>query len=213
MENVVPLDVYLAELPDEPPTYRLQPGDQLEIRFHQLPEENTLLAVRPDGFISLPLADEVRAAGRTPRELRQELEQRYSKELLKPRIAVIVQSFNAYKVHVGGQVVEPGVFEIGAGLGAMEAILQAGGYLTSASLANVIVMRRTGPRACAVIPLDLEAFLQRGDVKQNLALQPFDLVFVPQSPIGDVNQWVDLYLRRNIPFNVSLGWRFDNFQS
>jgi len=204
-----PLDIVLAELPKEPPAYRIQPGDQLEVRFFQVPEQNALLPVRPDGYISLPLATEVRAASRTPEEVRLELQERYSKELRDPQIAVIVQTFSSYRIHVGGHVAQPGLYDLSGGRAVLQVIFEAGGFLDSASLEDVLVMRRTGDESFIVIPLDLEAALSGEDTRQNMMLQPFDLVYVPPSPIANVNRWVDLYLRKNIPFSLSVGWRYD----
>jgi len=205
----VPLDIVLSQLPSEPPAYRLQPGDVIEVRFFQFPDQTVTLPVRPDGLVSLPLAPEVRAAGRTPEELRLELEQSYSKELRDPQLAVIVQTFGTYKVHVGGEVTKPGVFDLGGGRTALDVVFEAGGFLSSASASDTIVIRRTGERQFMVIPLDLEAAMEGRDLRQNMMLQPFDLVYVPSSTIGDVNRWVDLYLRKNIPFSLSVGWRVD----
>jgi len=205
--NPTSFEIYISEPSAEPPPYRIQPGDQLEIRFYQLPEQNVVLPVRPDGNISLPLANEVRAAGRTPEELRLELVGRYSVELRDPRIAVVVQTFSAQKVHVGGHVGKPGVVELNGSRTVLQAIFEAGGFLPTASPEDVVVVRQTGPNQFAVIPLDLESFLNGQDLRQNLMLQPYDSVFVPASPIANMNQWVDQYIRQNLPFNA--GWRLE----
>jgi hypothetical protein len=55
-----------------------------------------------------------------------------------------------------------------------------------------------------VIPVNLEAVLDGTDVKQNIRLQPYDAVYVPNSTIADINTWVDLYIRKNIPFNFGV---------
>jgi protein involved in polysaccharide export with SLBB domain len=85
--------------------YHLQPGDELDIRFYFNPELNSSVLVRPDGRISLPLANEVQAAGLTPEALSQRLRTAYEQELRRPELTVIVRSFNS----VGGEVASPGV--------------------------------------------------------------------------------------------------------
>lgn len=193
---------YEAARPPEP--YRILAGDELEIRFFHTPELNATLPVRPDGYISLPYAREVRAAGRTPDEVAQELMIRYGEELRDPEIAVIVQSFSASRIHVGGRVKKPGVFPLQGGMTVLQSVFEAGGLESSARLSEVLVIRRTPDRSYIVIPVDLEAVLDGTDVSQNIALMPFDAVYVPDSPIGNVNTWIDLYIRQNIPINFGI---------
>lgn len=197
----------------EPPlpvssTYLLRPGDELEIRFFHTPEHDVELPVRPDGRISLPLAYEVMAAGRTPEELRAELVERYAQELAAPEIAVIVKTFHTtFPVHVGGEVDKPGVLEISAPKTVLEAIFQAGGFLPTASLANAMIVRRRDDGRTELVPTDLELLLRGQDASGNVYLRPYDVVFVPPSRIADVNKWVDQYIRQNIP--ISFSYRLD----
>jgi protein involved in polysaccharide export with SLBB domain len=163
-----------------------------------------IVPVRPDGFISVPLANEVRAAGMTAEELRTAITASLDQSLRSPEITVIVRSFTAYKIHVGGEVKAPGVFELAGDRTVLQAVFEAGGFLPSASLADVLVIRPKGEGSFAVIPLDLEAVLEARDTRQNILLQPYDAVFVPRSAIANVNKWVDQYLRQNLPFSV--GW-------
>jgi protein involved in polysaccharide export with SLBB domain len=204
VENPTSFEIYLEQPSEEPPRYVIEVGDQLEVRFFHMPEQNVLLKVRPDGYVSLPLANEVRAAGRTAEELRLAIVAACQRELRDPEVAVIVQAASAYKVHVGGQVGEPGVIELNGKRTALQAIFEAGGFLPTASPADVVVIRPTGPNKFAVIPIDLERVLDGSDVRQNLTLQPSDAIYVPESPIAHLNRWVDQYIRRNIP--VDLGW-------
>lgn len=202
-----PFEVYVAEPTGELPRYLIQPGDELEVRFFDLPEQNVVLPVRPDGYVSLPLANEVKAAGLTPEELRVELQTRYERELRDPELSVIVRTFQAYKVHVGGEVGEPGVFELGSRRTVLQSIFEAGGALPTADLSNVVVLRQTGPSSVAVIPLDLKKVLTGEDVTQDLPLWPRDAIYVPRSAIANLNLWVEQYVRNNLPFDV--GWRLE----
>ncbi|NIT01074.1 MAG: sugar transporter, partial [Candidatus Latescibacteria bacterium] len=92
--------------------YVIQPGDQLDIKFYYNSELNEQVTVRPDGRISLQLANETAAAGKTPAELTQLLTEKYSRDLKKPEITVIVRSFSALKVFVGGEVNRPGILDL-----------------------------------------------------------------------------------------------------
>ena len=77
--------------------YRIQVGDQLDIKFFYNPELNEQVTVRPDGRISLQLVHEIMVAGLTPSELTDLLTKKYAPELKKPEITVIVRSFGAHK--------------------------------------------------------------------------------------------------------------------
>jgi protein involved in polysaccharide export with SLBB domain len=177
------------------------------VRFFHTPEQNVVLPVRPDGLISLPLAYEVRAAGRTVEELRAELVQRCSRELASPEVAVIVRRFAPDQIHVGGEVGRPGLFELQAGRTVLQAVMQAGGFLPTASPEDVLIVR-AAERGYRVIPVDLQDVLDGVDASGNMVLRPFDVVFVPSSPIANVNKWVDQYIRKNIPINIS--YRLDD---
>ena len=189
--------------PPQPARYVIQPGDQLEIRFFHTPEQNTILPVRPDGYISIPLAYEIMAAGRTAEELRTDLVQRYAKELLNPEIAVIVRSFTAYQIHVGGEVKTPGVFVLNGNRTVLQAIFEAGGLLPTAQPKNVILVRRQQDGRASTSVIDVAQVLEEGDSNLDVALQPYDIVFVPRSAIANVNRWVELYIRNNIPITFS----------
>jgi protein involved in polysaccharide export with SLBB domain len=202
VEEPTSFEIYLREPPQEPARYVIQAGDRLEVRFLHAPEQNVQLVVRPDGYISLPLANEVLAAGRTAEDVRLEITRAWEREYRQPEVAVIVQSATAYKIHVGGQVKSPGVFELLGERTVLQAIFEAGSFLPTATLANVIVIRPEAAGRFAVIPLDLTAVLDGSDTRQNIALRPYDAVYVPSSAIADINQWVDQYIRRNIPFSL-----------
>jgi protein involved in polysaccharide export with SLBB domain len=195
-----------APPPEEP--YRIQPGDELEIRFFHTPEQNVILPVRPDGFISLPLVYELRAAGRTVEEVRRELVERCASELAEPEVAVIVRSFTGYMVHVGGEVANPGVLQLSGPRTVLEAVFEAGGLLPTASPSDVLVVRRSEPTGYELLAANLDDVLYGRDGSGNFALRPFDVVFVPSTPIADVNKWVDQYIRKNLPINFT--YRLDS---
>jgi len=87
----------------KPPEYRMQPGDEMDIKFFFNPELNQTVFVRPDGKISLPVVDDVQAAGLTPSELDALITQIYARELRKPMVTVIVKTFTGRQVYVGGR--------------------------------------------------------------------------------------------------------------
>jgi protein involved in polysaccharide export with SLBB domain len=187
--------------------YIIQPGDLLEMKFFYNPEMNDGMAVRPDGRISMQLIGEVMAAGRSPSELTKLLRQKYDKELRTPEITVIVRSFGS-RVYVDGEVKKPGELELLRPLTVMQAISRAEG-LTDRAWKEALVIRRIKGNEPLVMKLDLDDVLTGKDFSQDVGLVPFDIVYVPRSPIGDVNVWVHQYIRANIP--VNFGFFFNPF--
>ncbi len=183
--------------------YRIQAGDELEIRFFHTPEQNLTLRVRPDGYISMPLVYELLVAGRTVEDVRLELTERVAEELAEPEVAVIVRSFSTYMVHVGGEVKDPGVLELDGQRTVLQAVFEAGGMLPSASPSDVFVVRREPDGGYLVTAADLRAVLLGEDASGNFLLRPYDVIFVPPTPIADVNKFVDQYIRKNIPISFT----------
>ncbi len=191
--------------------YRITPGDVLDIKFFYNPELNETIMVRPDGRISLQLAGEVMAAGLTPEELKKALSDRYSKDINRPDIAVIVRSFNMQRAYIDGEVVRPGMLPLAGPVTVHQAVAAAGGFKESARRTDVIIIRRPPGSPPVPLKVNMEQVLE-GDNAQDVLLAPFDIVYVPRSAIAEVNKFVDLYLRRNIPVGagVGVGWTLNN---
>ena len=113
VKKPVPLATLTAPLPDA--DYRIQLGDKLDVKFLYSPELNESVTVRPDGLISIPLAHDVRAAGRTPAELTASLRASLSRELRDPQVTVMVRSFSSHVVYVSGEVGKPALLELRGG--------------------------------------------------------------------------------------------------
>lgn len=204
-KNPTPVQEVIADVSPTPPPYIIGPGDQLEVVFFHTPELNLEMPVRPDGYISVPLAHEVRAAGRTPEELRTVLAGHYERELKSPEIAVVIRAFAAYQIHIGGEVSQPGVYPLTGRMTVLDALMLAGVITRTARLEEVLVIRPDATtRSYKVIPINAKEIINGTNTAQNIALGPFDAVYVPTSVIADVNTFVDLYIRQNIPIDVGL---------
>ncbi len=186
------------------PRYVIHAGDQLAVKFYYNPELDQEVTVRPDGRITLPLAHEITAAGLTTPELVDVLTARYAPHIRNPEITVIVKTFEAQKVFVDGQVATPGMVKLTGPMTILQSIASAGGLKDSARDSEVLVIRRNALRKPFVIRVDLARAMNGLDMSQDILLEPYDIVYVPKSFIANVNTWVDLYLRRNIPINMGL---------
>ncbi len=183
--------------------YVLGPGDQIDVRFFYNPDLNVPVTIRPDGRLSIPLANEVPAAGKTVEELTAILHEKYAPILRRPDLSLIVRSFNAHKVFVGGEVGSPGVFESVGAMTVLQSVAQAGGFKDTARMDEVIILRRGPGNERHVIPVNLTAAIEGTDTTQDTMLQPFDIVFVPLSPIAEANKFVDQYIRKLLPVEVA----------
>jgi protein involved in polysaccharide export with SLBB domain len=192
------------------PPYLIQSGDSLDIKFFYNPELNETVLVRPDGFISLQLVDEVRVGGLEPKQVDDLLTERYARELKKPVITVIVKSFAGQQIFVGGEVGQQGLMAMPSGLTALQAVIQAGGFKNTAQPSETLVIRRGLDNRPVPLPVDLTQVLNGNPNAQDFNLQPSDVVYVPKSPIAKANQFVNQYVEQLFLFRgVSLGFNWE----
>ncbi|MCD6525440.1 MAG: polysaccharide biosynthesis/export family protein [Desulfuromonas sp.] len=194
--------------PEENREYVLQEGDIVEIKLFYNPELNEAVTIRPDGKISLQLVDELIAVGLTPAGLDRVLTEKYSKLLLRPEVAVIVREFSSQKIFVGGEVKDPGLFPATNRLTVLQAIFQAGGYTNTAELTNVVVLRNQGSDKPLFMKLNLIEDLTDPGKNNDFLLKPCDVVFVPMTRIGRLNQFVDQYIEKLIPISKHFGFTY-----
>jgi len=190
--------------------YRIQAGDQLDIKFFYNSELNEQVIVRPDGRISLQLVNEVMAAGLTPAGLRDLLTTKYAAELDKPEITVIVRSFSGQRVFVDGEVNKSGMINLISPLTVLQALSEAGGVKDTARRNEIVIIRRGLDNRPVVLLVNMEKVIDGTDTGQDLTLMPFDVVYVPKSSIANLNVWVDQYLRKNIPVGAGVYYNLNN---
>src|SRR5581483_6721594 len=184
--------------------YLLKVGDTLDIRFYRTPEMNVEVPIRSDGKISLELLGDVQAAGIAPAELSRILTEEYSRELSEPRVTVIVRGFGG-QIFVAGEVKTPSAVAFNNGMTALQAITGAGGFLNTAERDSVVLIRRENDRY-AGHRLRLGQVLSGDDLSADVLLQPSDIIHVPRSRIGNMNLFVEQYIRNNLPIQPGLGF-------
>ena len=183
-----------------PSEYVIGPADTLSVKLFYTPELNEDVVVRPDGRISLQLVGDVAVAGRTPEQVSTELNERYARFLTQPDVAVIMKAFGSQRAFVGGEVKIPSMIGVDGRMDLAGAVFQAGGALETAALGSVVLLRM-GPNGREAWKVDLSDGLMG---KTPLpVIRPYDVVFVPKSPIAEVNQFVELYINRMLPRNGS----------
>lgn len=174
----------------EVPAYRIVPGDVL--RFNFGPSATALGdviregRVRPDGRVSVFPVGEVIAAGRTVTDLQQAVVQMMSAEYRFPRVSVEVFELAGNRVHVLGQVNQPGSYNALPFMTVSQAIAAAGGFAADASRNSVLVFHRDGARNLRVERLRLDRSLKRADLDEDPLVSRFAIIYVPRSPIGNL---------------------------
>jgi polysaccharide biosynthesis/export protein len=181
------------------PEYLIQVGDSLDLKFFYDPELNESVVVRPDGRIALQLIQEIQAAGLTPGQLKERLCEKYQTKIKQPEITVLVRSFSAQKVYIDGEVFKPGLVALTGQMTLLQSLASAGGLKDSARSDGILIIRRGLENRPLSRVINLEKILDGTDPTQDLLLLPADIVFVPKSPIANVNLWIDQYIRKIIP--------------
>jgi polysaccharide biosynthesis/export protein len=173
-----------ATLPrqDESSQYVIGPGDTLQVFVWRNPDLTQTVPVRPDGRISTPLVQNMVAIGKTPAQLAHDMEQALSQYIRSPQVNIIVTSpVGQYsQVKIIGQVVHPEAIPYHEGMKVLDVVLQAGG-LTMYAAGNRAKLVRTSQGKTQQLPVRLKNLVEKGDLSQNLPVQPGDVLVVPES--------------------------------
>ena len=157
--------------------YLLNPGDVLQVSVWKEAELQRDVLVLPDGTISFPLAGHVMAAGRSAKEVQDELAGLIKKYIPDPAINVSVKAVSGYKVYVIGQVNRPGEFLPGRRVDVMQALSSAGGLTSFADDDDITVLRRNGDKQIA-LHFNYSAVKNGKNLEQNVILHAGDVVVV-----------------------------------
>lgn len=156
--------------------YRLGPEDVIEVFVWKEPDLSTTVTIRPDGRISLPLANELEASGKTAAELQTEITARLSKYVVEPVVNVMVKQVNSLKISVLGEVRRPDVYRIKNRVTVLDAIAMAGGFTDLARPNKVVVLRHS---AAGVVRIKINIRqLVDDDSSAPFFLQTLDTVYV-----------------------------------
>lgn len=159
--------------------YIIGDDDMLAINVWKETDLSLSVPVRSDGFISLPLAGQVRAAGRTPLELQNEIRDRLRKYITDPQVTVIVMAINSQRVNVLGRVMKPGSYALANSMTVLDALASAGGFQDFAKKKSIYVLRKQPNGADARITFNYRDVIRGMHPEENIRLQPNDTVVVP----------------------------------
>ncbi len=161
----------------EPPEYIIQPNDLLEIVVWGEPDLSRSVLVRPDGRISIPLVQDLRAAESTPVELKEQMENRLGEFVDSPNVTVIVTAIHSYEVYVIGEIRSPGGIVFEKPITVLQALSLAGGFSEYANESEIRIVRTSGQEHL-VFEFHYKDVIQGKTAEQNITLQSGDVVIV-----------------------------------
>jgi polysaccharide export outer membrane protein len=162
----------------DPAEYRIGPEDVLQISVWKNEALSRTLPVRPDGRITLPLLNDVQAAGHTPMEFRDVLVKKLEEYIASPEVSVIVIEPRSFKVSVLGEVAKPGRYELKSRATVLDVLALAGGLNQFASRRGIVVLRPNGAETKR-IPFNYNKAISPGSEQEIFYLLPGDVIVVP----------------------------------
>jgi polysaccharide export outer membrane protein len=165
--------------------YVIGSGDTLSVFVYQSPELSAPdVPVRPDGKISIPLVQDIQAAGRTPRQLAIAIEGRLRKYVRDPIVTVMVRNFVGplnRQIKVIGQAVEPAAIPYRDNMTLLDVMIDTKGLTKYAAGNRAVIIRREPGGRDRVIHVHLDDLIKDGDISQNVAMRPGDTLIIPET--------------------------------
>jgi len=201
----------MTELAQTLPPYRIQVGDQLDLKLILNPELNESVVVRPDGMISTSVVQDVMAYGKTPAELKSVLVAAYKSQLSKPELKVVVKNFAPTRVYVLGEVNNPGeLVSVGPNLSLMQALAKAGGVKDTAETRQIIILRRGAGEKPVLYSASFDDIATGKRAMADVRLAAYDVVFVSRSAIAEANRVYDQYFRKFVTPTIGVTYNLGN---
>ena len=163
--------------------YRIGPGDNLQVFVWNHPELTVTVPVRPDGLISTPLVENMKAEGKTPSQLSRDMETALAEYVRSPTVNVIVTQFvGAYgdQIRVVGQAQKPQSLPYRANMTVLDVMIAVGGLAEFASGNRAVIVRQDGGQQLR-IPVRLSDLMNDGDIGANVVMRPGDVLIIPES--------------------------------
>ena len=187
---------------------RFLPGDVVHVRFANDTNLNQEVKVDSNGNASFLLVGTLNVVGKRPDQVREELDRVYKTKLTAPDLSVnLVQipstgeQLTNRLIHVTGEVRNPGAFPyLGTQVTLIQAIARAGGFLKATALLKNVLLVRWMPEQNTWKAWHIDASEDYWDTSRQILMQANDILYIQNTPIDDVNIWIDQYIRQMIPF-------------
>lgn len=170
--------------------YRVEDSDVLDLQFQFTPDFNQTVTVQPDGFVTLKEIGDLHVEGETVPEIKQQMQQAYLKILANPVVTVDLKDFQKPYFLTLGQVARPGKYDLRGDTTVAAAVAMAGGFTSEAKHSQVLLFRRVNDQWSSVTKIDLKHMLKSRDLREDVYLQPGDMVYVPQNVFSKIKAFV-----------------------
>jgi polysaccharide export outer membrane protein len=167
-----------AKAATDDPNYSIAPEDVLTIDVWKEPEISRTVPVRRDGKISLPLLNDLQAAGLTPTQLGTEIVEKLKATIVHPQVTVIVAQMSSLRIYILGQVTRGGAYPLVPDMTVMQALSIAGGFTAYANVKKIYVMRRENG-ADRIFAVNYKEVISGRKTEQNIHLKAGDTIVVP----------------------------------
>ncbi len=184
----------------DPGPWRLAPGDTLSVHLADKPDWDQTPVVRADGRASFLLVGELELGGLTLPEAEERVRDAYERVLPGQQVSVDARVQAPRRIYVIGEVHSPGEFTVDGRVSLIEGLALAGGPLKRTALLQHTLLVRWVAQERRQMAWRIDARIEAWDHDTPLLLQPYDVVFVPNTPIDNVNIWIDQWIRQNLPF-------------
>ena len=174
--------------------YHINPFDVLDISVWQAEGLDKQAVVSPDGYIFFPLIGQIKAKGKTLKELADTVKERISAYVINPQVSVSLIKMGGKRVFILGEVGFAGVYNIGEQATLMEAIAKAGGITSDGVYSSIVIMRGDLLKKPIIKIVNLDKVLH-GKITPDIYLQPNDVIYVPKKFIASY----DYFMRRVFP--------------
>ena len=184
------------------------PVDQLKESIKSFANGSVkLVTVRPDGYITFPLLEDIRTSGLKVSELQTVVLEKYGKKYDSLNVSLSLQAPKSNLVYVMGEVRKPDYYLMEGPTSVTQVLARAGGILDTAEKKTVMVVTRNNKNQCMARLVDVDKILTEGNMANDLLLKQYDVVYVPKSKIALSNLFIDQYINQIIPvaFRTNLG--------
>ncbi len=193
--------------PSDQPSYRLEPGDVIELHILSNPELNEQVVVAPDNRVTFQFAPALPVGGHSLQQVTDMLNVAYG-TTTKNDLQVVLRSQVGTRVYVTGEVGAPTEVIANGQISALAAVTRAGGFKITAQRSEVVLMRRDEENKPHLYALNLLAAMQGKDPNADVLLQPYDVLYVPRDRISNLSLLFER-VQRAVPFSFNYAYVYN----
>lgn len=161
--------------------------------------QSKLTTIRPDGYISFPMIEDIKGSGLTLPQLRHVVQEEYSKIIYNIKVTLILKILENNVAYVLGEVKNPNSYLMKGPITVTQILSMAGGVLDTAEKRTILVLRLSKDRKAIARLINLKEIIAEGNIGRDILLQQYDIVYVPKSRIARADVWVEQHINQIVP--------------